>query len=506
MTLPSGPLWLVLVLAVMAANARWLRVAQREHYEPGRATAIALLWCQSRPVNTIVLFVSVVALVVGLSRSIFTLGGLVLLVAWPFGLVTRPTTSPLAWTPRFRRLTAVVLITETAIAFIARQPEWGAFLAVLVVPIAEMALRVLQPLEKKLSRHFVRDAQARLKRIHPITVAITGSYGKTSTKLYAAHLLSGTHSTVASPASFNNLMGLSRAVNDRLLPSTEVFIAEMGTYAIGEIRELCTIFPPTVAAITTIGEAHFERMRNRAAIVSAKTEITERAETVVLNVDVPELADLAARIGSQKRVIRCSTTGSKHDEVTVHEAPGEWRIVVEGRPIARVPAPSAGHPINLSIALGIAMALGVNEDSLVARLADLPTAPHRAEIQRTAGGVVVVDDTYNSNPEGAAKALGTAAALADGAGRIFTVTPGMIELGVHQFDRNKAFASKATATPNMTLAVIGRTNRKALEAGVTGSGTLRWYRNRQTATDTIMEEVRSGDVVLYENDLPDHYP
>ena len=70
-----------------------------------------------------------------------------------------------------------------------------------------------------------------------------------------------TYTTVASPASFNNRLGLSRAVNDKLVPGTEIFVAEMGIFGAGEIRELSTHFPPDIAAITVIGEAHLQRMR-----------------------------------------------------------------------------------------------------------------------------------------------------------------------------------------------------------------------------------------------------
>jgi UDP-N-acetylmuramoyl-tripeptide--D-alanyl-D-alanine ligase len=89
---------------------------------------------------------------------------------------------------------------------------------------------------------------------------------------------------------------------------------------------------------------------------------------------------------------------------------------------------------------------------------------------------------------------------------VFTVSPGMVELGHQQYTRNEAFAASATARPNMTLAVVARTNRKALEAGARGPGELRRYPDRKAATAAIMSEARAGDVVLYENDLPDHYP
>src|SRR5690606_6637190 len=133
----------------------------------------------------------------------------------------------------------------------------GPVLALLVAPLLmDLALIPMNAVEKKLSNKYLVSARKRLNQVKPTVVAITGSYGKTSTKGYVGHVLDGSFAVVASPASFNNLMGLSRAVNDRVVPGTEVFIAEMGVYGPGEIRELSKSFPPDIAAITTIGEAH----------------------------------------------------------------------------------------------------------------------------------------------------------------------------------------------------------------------------------------------------------
>ena len=82
----------------------------------------------------------------------------------------------------------------------------------------------------------------------PSTVAITGSYGKTTTKLYVRHLVAGQRTVLASPASFNNTGGLARTLNEHLTPGTEVFVAEMGTYGPGEIRAMCAWVRPTSAS------------------------------------------------------------------------------------------------------------------------------------------------------------------------------------------------------------------------------------------------------------------
>jgi UDP-N-acetylmuramoyl-tripeptide--D-alanyl-D-alanine ligase len=94
--------------------------------------------------------------------------------------------------------------------------------------------------------------------------------------------------------------------------------------------------------------------------------------------------------------------------------------------------------------------------------------------------------------------------------RRVVVTPGMVELGARQAEENAAFSRRA-ATVATDLVVVGRTNRRALVRGAQSAATesgprLVVVRTRQEATDWVRGHLGAGDVVLYENDLPDHYP
>jgi UDP-N-acetylmuramoyl-tripeptide--D-alanyl-D-alanine ligase len=288
------------------------------------------------------------------------------------------------------------------------------------------------------------------------------------------------------------------------VPGTDVFIAEMGTYGPGEIARLCRLFPPEVSAITTIGEAHLERMKDRATIVRAKSEILEPAQTVVLNVDVPELAESADRQAATKRVIRCATAeGVPADVVVCRDADG-WLLVLSGQE-HRVTLPAeVGHPGNVAIAVGLALALDVPDKVILDRLPTVPATPHRAETTALDTGVTVIDDTYNANPEGAAQALARARSIVGEGGTVWTVTPGMVKLGSEQARRNADFARAATAGDDMRLVIVGRTNRAALSAGEASRTQV--FGNRDDAARHVMASASAGDVVLYENDLPDHYP
>ncbi len=498
-------LWIAVGLLFLAGDARWLRVAQREHYQPGRMTSTAALWCRVLPVNAVLVAVAYAAAIAGLFAPALTWVSLVAL-GWPVAMSLRPRSAPVRITARLRRLTVVVVLLEAGSSALIGDPAGAAIVAVSSWLVVDLALAVLRPVETRLGQRFVRSAQQTLRTLRPTVIAITGSYGKTSTKLYTAHLLSRYRSVLASPASFNNLMGLSMTVNQRLKPGTDVFVAEMGTYGPGEIRRLCQVFPPDIAAITTIGEAHLERMKNRATIVRAKSEITEAAPSVVLNVDVPELAELADRLAAAKTVVRCSTTDASA-AVAVLVENDAWVVHVGGERIGATRDPHGGHPGNLAIAVGIATTAGVSAEMLAKSLSDLPHAPHRAEVSKLPTGQTVIDDTYNANPEGSAQALRTAAEQVGPAGTIWTITPGMVELGSEQFARNQSLGAAATAKDNMVLVVTGRTNRRALLSGAAGAnGRTRVYPNRAAAATAVLREATPEDVVLYENDLPDHYP
>ena len=506
---------LVAIAVAVLMNLKWLRVAQRVHYLPGEVGRIQRLWFERRPIGVLWWSGAVVIAIVSFQGpEQLGLGALawlavvapLLMVPTPWRLPLKGTTSALQWTARAKRvyggIVAVQFLTGGLAVWLAG-PAGVLIPLLLAANLTDLALGVLWQVERKLSRKFVIEARRKLKRVGPQVVAITGSYGKTSTKGYVAHILGKAHQTVASPASFNNMMGLSRTINEHLVIGTSVFVAEMGMNQEGRIRELCELFNPDIAAITVIGEAHMERLGSQEAIFRAKAEITEKAKTVVLPVDQPELVALIEKCRREgKTVITVSGQGNNAD-VIVDPDRG---LVTYGPDASPTPmtVPPFGHGVNVAVALGIAYAVKVPQDEALARLADLPVAAHRAEVQKMPDGVWIIDDTYNSNPVGAARAIDDAAALAqERRGPLVVVTPGMVELGPVQFQRNSELAQRVVAARGALMAV-GLTNRKALVTGSAGAAQL--FATRADAVTAALHAAGANGVILYENDLPDHYP
>ncbi|MGH9081884.1 MAG: Mur ligase family protein [Acidimicrobiales bacterium] len=508
----TGPaVWVAVVASVVAlgpAGARWLRVAQREHYLADASSRFAVRWWRSTPVNAVLAAVALAGLVASDRWPLAALAPAGVMAVGPLGLSVRGRTSPLVATRRLRTLAAVWLVLQAVVVVIGvvvgAAAPFAAAGAVVVPALVDLACLLTGPYERWLvGRRYVRPAAERLRRVGPTVVGITGSYGKTSTKSYVAHLVAGSRTVVASPASFNNRAGLARAVNEHLVEGTEVFVAEMGTYGRGEIRELCRWCPPAIAVMTAVGPVHLERFGTEDAIAAAKAEIAERAPVVVVNADDRRLAELAGRWGSSPvgpEVVRCSAVDPSADVCVLAK---DGTVLVAGARVVEVPLRPGVQATNLACALAVAIRLGVPAEVAAGRVATLPQVPNRLAADRAPSGLYVVDDTFNSNPAGARAALEVLASAPVG-GRRVLVTPGMVELGPRQASENEAFAAAARQVVD-DLVVVGRTNRRALVRGAAPLHPV-VVRTRHEAVAWVRANLGPGDAVLYENDLPDHYP
>lgn len=512
-------IWVLVVVCALAAvpsGLRWLRVAQREHYLAGSTTRFANRWYKygSRVGDRWLWLVALFGVSLSTGHLVWSatemeppfgphwpaIFGAAAVAVWPVGLSVKGRTSPLAWTPRLKRVAGVTgaLFAGLLIVALVFDIALVALSAiVLLYLLIDVALWLLAPLERRLGNKWVDKARRKLEAVSPKVVAITGSYGKTTTKGYVTHLLSGSRRVLPTPASFNNRMGLARTINELLTQDTEVFVAEMGTYGKGEIADMCSWVRPDVAAIVSIGPVHLERFKTEERIVAAKSEIFNRAAVGVLAVDNPHLATLARKRGAEMEIIEVGT--GERGRVLVSDGLASLDGVLIG------PVPDGVFESNLAVAIGLCVALGIDPGEIAGRLADLPRAEHRlTEVVSSEGGFTIIDDTFNSNPEGARRAL---AALKDtGAGRKVLVTPGMVELGKIQYEENERFAAEAALIVDL-IVIVGNINRAALHRGsANGSATVTVVPRREEAVAWVRSNLGPGDAVLYENDLPDHYP
>lgn len=392
----------------------------------------------------------------------------------------------------------------------------GASAASLTTPlVAATANLLLWPIEEAFRRYYLGDARRLLRRYRPTVVGVAGSYGKTSTKEFLAAILATRWSVLKPPGSHNTPMGLSRVIREQLEPRHELFVAELGDYVPGDIRNLCGLLGPRIGVLTTIGPEHLERFGTIERVVQTKQELLDALPAdgvAIVNRDDPLVRGLADR--ARERGLRVVTFGRqpgadvRADEVRTTREGLAFAVVTEGHGRASFEVGVLGrHNVaNVLAATAVALELGMSLEEIAVAARRIAPVEHRLQPIRGEGGVLVIDDTFNANPRGAAEALRVLGEL--NGGRRVLVTPGMVELAEQEFERNRELGRNAARVCDQVI-LVGQERARPILAGLRDAG----YPEGQThvvrtlteATDRLRGLLARGDIVLFENDLPDTY-
>ena len=247
-------------------------------------------------------------------------------------------------------------------------------------------------------------------------IGITGSVGKTSTKDLARTALAASMRTWANERSFNNEQGLpTTLLNTPEL--TEVLVLEMGMRGLGEIAQLCVIAQPTIGVVTRVAEAHSDRVGGIEGVARAKAELIEALPShglAILNGDDLRVGAMAAkslapvlRYGERPDVDVC-ISDLRLDDIA---RPSFTLDTPWGRCFVHVGVSGRHMAHNAAAALACVGAVGGDLLEGAAALADVGLTPMRMQVQRTANGATVLDDSYNANPTSMRAALDALVAL-----------------------------------------------------------------------------------------------
>ncbi|WP_238997802.1 UDP-N-acetylmuramoyl-tripeptide--D-alanyl-D-alanine ligase [Nocardioides limicola] len=353
----------------------------------------------------------------------------------------------------------------------------------------------------RLARHVVD----RLVADGLVVLALTGSAGKTGTKDYLAHLLGVSGRCVATAGNLNNELGVPLTAL-RADPATDHLVVEMGARGVGHISYLCSVAPPSVAAVLNVGTAHLGEFGGPDAVAQAKGEIVESLPTdgtAVLNVDDPRVTEMRSRTGA--RVI-----GVGHgDHADFRLGPVELDDL--GRPAADLYWPDGtarlalGQPGehqlgNAAVAVAMAVATGMDAATAVAALADAPTGSRwRMELDTRADGALVLNDSYNANPESVRAALDTLAVLGQrNQRRTIAVLGEMRELGDTAAQAHRAVGRHAAELGVDVLVVLGTPGEWYLEGALAAGwqGEVFVTASRDEIVAWVRENVGARDAVL----------
>ena len=338
-------------------------------------------------------------------------------------------------------------------------------------------------------------------------IGVTGSIGKTTTRVFITELLGQRFRTLQSPANFNNEIGVPLSLL-RLRQEHELAVLELGMNHPGEIRSLAGICSPDAAVITNVAAVHLEFFPSLDAIAAAKGEILEALPQdgiLFFNADDLRVSGLAAGYSGRKvsfslenrADVRILNTRSEALSKTVFELETAGR-----RHLTSVPFVGRHFLYDLAAAIAVALAFEVTSEQVCERASRLTPPLMRGKIlqldRRNGEPLTIWDDSYNSSPGAVEIVLETVADLQKFRRKILVLGE-MLELGPEspQLHRRVGRAA-AKARPDLLIAVGGNGSQiaeGAIQAGLSAQNVLQ-FENSEEAAGYLGGVVHGGDFLL----------
>ncbi|MDR2586766.1 MAG: UDP-N-acetylmuramoyl-tripeptide--D-alanyl-D-alanine ligase [Coriobacteriales bacterium] len=371
--------------------------------------------------------------------------------------------------------------------FIVEAFERGAAVVIASRQVTEAERRVAQQYRAALL--YATDAQLALWRLASAwresldakVIGITGSSGKTSTRALVSAVLERAFLTVSSIGNRNNEIGLPATVLSAS-SSTEMLVVEMAMRGLGQIEELAAIARPHIGVVTKIGPVHLELLGSKDNVARAKAEmisaLPDGSGIAILNGDDPYTPRIRELARTFEREIRVLLFGlGAHNDIRAaaldfdEEGQPSFDLWLRDGQPRRVHLKLRGeHSVyNALAAAATAVSLGVESRHIVAALEQAQPAPMRQVFSELEDGSLLIDDSYNANPDSMRAALEMLGRLPNDRPHI-AVLGDMGELGVEAVDLHERIGRTAFLNNTDVLVTVGALARSyaqgALESGM----------------------------------------
>ncbi|MGN0796837.1 MAG: UDP-N-acetylmuramoyl-tripeptide--D-alanyl-D-alanine ligase [Christensenellales bacterium] len=411
----------------------------------------------------------------------------------------------------FTLLTTIIFVTAVLLGGMIRLEGLNMtyvlcpFVFFVTPTILKFCLILLTPLENAIKkRYIVRATRTLDSNKELLTIAVTGSYGKTSVKRFLTTILSQKFRTFCTPYNYNTPMGVCLSVKQMPI-DTQIFVVEMGARYKGDIAELCNMTKPDVGVLTGIENQHLESFGTIDNIIDTKCELVEYLgdkpcffgecrylDRCVVRSKNPIVVGSDGNV--QAKNVVCDSEGSSFDLCIYDE-----KIRVKTKLIGK-------HNIqNILLAVAVAHHLGMSIGQIAKGIDEIIAVEHRLQVSRLYGGVTVIDDSYNSNKKGAMYAIDTLEFFEDK--KKIVMSQGLVELGDESQDANIELGGYMAQ--KVDVAILIGVNAKYLMQGLVEKGmklrNIYVVKDLEQAQNVLKRIVDKNSVVLIQNDLTDNY-
>lgn len=431
-------------------------------------------------------------------------------------------------TQRIKRLilTNILFILIIMIPIYIFIPNYSLFIystiSILTPFILILTNYINKPIEKLISKSYLQKAKRKLiNNKNIIKIAITGSYGKTSTKNILNRILSEHYYTLATPKSYNTLLGISKTINDSFNNNIDIFICEMGAFRKKEIKEMTKYIEPTISIITEIGPQHLETFHQIHNIIDTKFEIIDYAnyETIgILNYDNEYIKNRQINSISNYLTIGINNKETSFFANNISIKNNNNQIITTFDIMNNITNETIHidtlllgyHNIyNILISYATIQALkefkiNITNDIFTEAIYNMESIPHRLS-QSTLDNIYIFDDSYNSNIKGFLNAIDIINKMDT---KKIIITPGIVDLKNLTKEYNELIATKLLIFDEIYLIDNHSSRYIKNKLEELNYQNIYTYSKYKEAYSEVINKYHQKDIkvsLLIENDLPDNY-
>lgn len=339
--------------------------------------------------------------------------------------------------PKFTKKVLLIILTALlleGLLFIFKH-DWVSLLILLVIRffLLSLVVYVINKPTAWIKKYFIIKASRKISTYKNLTViGITGSYGKTTVKIFLDHMLSKKFNVISTPEHVNTEIGIAKFILKNNFDNKESFVVEMGAYIEGEIKLICDMVKPKIGILTAINEQHASLFGNIEKTQKAKYELLRslpKDGLAITNSDNKYCREFLDELD-----VKTMTFGMVEEydptifvnDIKETKDGGIYTVTMKNRPVATVESSLRGsHNVtNVMPAILTAHYLGMTREEIISAIQTLPQTIHIFQY----GKAQFIDDSYNSNPDGFKAALNYISKFGHNFKRI-VITRGMLELG-----------------------------------------------------------------------------
>ncbi|WP_104748668.1 Mur ligase family protein [Helicobacter cetorum] len=401
---------------------------------------------------------------------------------------------PLVFTPRVKRffiflLLFLILHEILSEAFVSLS---GVLLALIYLCLFLLVLSTSLVFEKVLSKQYLQIAKDKIISLKNLKIiAITGSFGKTSTKNFLHQILQSKYNVHASAKSINTLLGLASDINQNLDEISEIYIAEAGARNKGDIAEITHLIEPHLAVITEVGEQHLEYFKTLENICETKAELlySKRLEKAFCysSEKIKSYAPNNISLIDYSQVVRNIQSNLKGTSFEML-LDGVWEHF-ETKVLGKFNA------YNIALAILIARHLGLNTERIKRLVLALNPVAHRLQLLEV-NQKIIIDDGFNGNLKGMLEGIRLASLYQ---GRKIIVTPGLVESNI---ESNETLADEIDRVFDIAI-ITGELNSKVIASQLKKPQKI-LLKDKAQLENILQATTLKGDLILFANDAPNY--